>query len=172
MSAGAVWTPGMPIEGKTQLRGPAAALAFVQGDTAYVDITELLIKRGCSTIDDWCEWDVDLFNSVVRAGKLTLSKDISAYRKGMERAFQHDLVPTDTADRVLNLLADAKKPTGGDVTLKTAKVKCSDTFVASQWVPDASVYEGVPKAKDVKFLEDEEEKLYMDKLWLNLQARC
>ena len=48
----------------------------------------------------------------------------------------------------------------------------SDSFNASKWRPDALVYEGVPNKADVDYMSPEDEKLYMDKLWLAMQARA
>jgi hypothetical protein len=48
----------------------------------------------------------------------------------------------------------------------------SDSFNASKWRPDALVYEGVPNKDDVDYMDYIYEKLYMDKLWLAMQARA
>eukprot|EP00966_Prymnesium_polylepis_P235438 5445169-Prymnesium_polylepis.1 len=66
--------------------------------------------------------------------------------------------------------AEGKGKCGGDTTLACTKIATSDDFNPTKWVPDALVYDGVPRASHQRIMSDADEKLYLDKLWLCAQA--
>ena len=165
------WRPGLAVTDASKLCDIACALSFGQSDNAFSDIAALLHKRGCITVGDWHEWSkAEFFTMIKSNADLKLKKNRHAYLKGFESATGHAL--GGGVDGSSNGLIKAEKQTsGGDMMALSRKVVSKD-FNASKWHPDARVYEGVPRAADVEHMDDEAEKLYLDKLWLALQAHA
>ena len=98
-----------------------------------------------------------------------MKKNRSAYLTGFENATGHRL-DVENYVGVEPALQPSAQKRGGDMQGRSRKIE-SQSFVASQWRPDALVYEGVPKANAVEYMDQPTEQLYMDRLWLCLQAR-
>ena len=165
------WAPGQPVTDASMITDIACALAFGQQDDCFVRIGALLVKRGCETVGEWRDWTTNEFFTMIKANSdVGMKKNRRAYLKGFESATGCDLgTRADTSEDIL-VAKPEKKATGGDMMGLSHKVS-SNTFNVSKWQPDAIVYSGVPKARDIKYMSDEHERLYLDKLWLALQAR-
>ena len=99
-----------------------------------------------------------------------MKKNRSAYLTGFENATGHRLDVENYVGVEPALQPSSAQKRGGDMQGRSRKIE-SQSFVASQWRPDALVYEGVPKANAVEYMDQPTEQLYMDRLWLCLQAR-
>ena len=165
------WRPGVTVTDEVKIVDIACALSFGQQDPAFDRIAEVLSKRGCKSVADWGSWTKEEFFTLIKTNvkELGLTKNRHAYLKGFESCTGRQL-GVDDGDG-FDPLKKEKKPSGGDMMGLSRKVAASDEFRANKWRPDSQVYHGVPTKGAVDYLGPEEEKLYMDKLWLALQAR-
>ena len=80
-----------------------------------------------------------------------MKKNRSAYLTGFENATGHRL-DVENYVGVEPALQPSAQKRGGDMQGRSRKIE-SQSFVASQWRPDALVYEGVPKANAVEYMD-------------------
>ena len=64
----------------------------------------------------------------------------------------------------------AKVTTGGNMSGACIKQEPSGTFLPRQYIPDGRVYQGFYAHGGAAFMSTEQEKLYLDYLWLDAQA--
>ena len=169
--ANAEWRPGQAVVDATKISDLAAALAFGQSDDTYITLAEMLSQRGCDTVGKWRTWTKGEFFTLIKSkSDLKMKKHRNAYLTGFESATRQPLrIEAAAAGDGNGLIKSEKKRSGGDMLQLSRKV-VSSTFNGSKWEPDALVYEGLPKKGEVEFLGPEDEKLYMDKLWLCAQV--
>jgi hypothetical protein len=120
-------------------------------------------------VGDWRDWTKGEFFTLMKSSCILLRKSRQAYLKGFESATGVTLRTGIEVAEGNGLMKQEKKSSGGDMMAQSRKV-LSDTFNATKWSPDPHVYEGVPKKTDVLYMDPEDEKLYVDKLWLALQV--
>jgi hypothetical protein len=143
------------------------ATAFGQHDDTYITIAELLAARGCATVLDWRSWTKGEFFTMIKAKKeLVMKKHRVSYLAGFESATGHTLGVEDAGD--IAVKTEGQK-VGGDMMEASRKV-IDKSFNGSKWQPDPLVYEGVPKLAEMDFIDDKDEKLYLDRLWLCAQV--
>ena len=159
------WRPGLPVRDETALRDIAAAMAFGHNDQTFVEIAELLTNRKCCTVADWKTWHKGEFLTLVKVSIPKTKKHRNAYLAGFESATGHKLTVDDDV-KSENPMSKVKKQSGGDTTAMSAKQVPSENFNGSKWLPDMRVYEGVPTKAEADYIEEEQEKLYLDKLFL------
>ena len=161
------WRPGQAVTQCTSVCDIAAALAFGQQDHAFAAIGEQLKARNCVSVADWSTWTKGEFLMLVRsAPDLNLKKHRNAYLAGFESATGMKLEVERVVKDEAGPLSKVKKQSGGDTTALCTKQAASDGFVASKWLPDARVYMSAPLSHSCDYMEDEEEKLYLDLMWL------
>ena len=68
-----------------------------------------------------------------------------------------------------NQLVKSETKVGSDMMTLSHKVT-NESFNAYKWHPDPLVYVGVLAACETKYMDDDEERLYIDLLWLALQV--
>ena len=158
------WRPGRVLHDSVSISDIAAALAFGQGDSSYNKVAELLASRNCKTVGDLRDWTQCEFHALLRTTS-ELKKGRHVYLAGLQSATQVVL-----GVEGMKVKAEGKGKCGGDTTLACAKIAPSDDFNLTKWVPDALVYDGVPRASEQQFMSEPDEKLYLDKLWLCAQA--
>ena len=163
------WRPGQPVQDTTLLCDIAAVLAFGQSDNSFAEIAELLSRRNCNTVRDWQTWTKGEFLMLVKSCS-KLKKNRHAYLACFQSATGYSLEVEIVKDEA-GPLVKVKKQSGGDTTSLSRKQAASETFNPSKWLPDLRVYEGVPKQGNADYIDDTEEKLYLDKLWLAAQVR-
>ena len=165
MAEAADWRPGQPVRDDTSLCQIGDALAFGQTDDAFAEIAQQLHSRNCATVADWRTWHKGEFASMIKASGVKLKKHRNAYLVGFEVATGHKLA-VDTDVKSENRSSNVKQPSGGDMYARCAKLAPSELFNSTKWLPDIRVYEGVPRKADADYIDEEAEKLYLDKLWL------
>ena len=164
-AAGEAWRPGQPVQDSTRLGDVLAALSFGHNDDSYTSISEKLAQRNCLTVGQLDSWSKGEMISLIRP--LKLKKLPVAYVAAIEVAAKR----TFQADPAMKGEDKVKAPCGGDLPhIKCTKVAPSETFNASQYLPDGCVYVGVPTLSLQDVLDPEEEKLYVDALWIDAQA--
>ena len=168
-AASAPWRPGDPITDDVPIADIAKFLAFGQNDPAFDRIASLLGKRGCTSVAQWRDWTKSEFYTMLKIADDSLKKKRNAYLRGFEVAIGHEL--SVTSDEKLAIKAEGDKAScGGDMMQLSRKLSASQGFNPVKWQPDALVFDGVPKKGDADFIDDEKEKLYLDKLWLAAQV--
>ena len=166
------WRPGQAVTHRTSICDIAAALAFGQQDQAFAAIGEQLKARNCVSVDDFSRWLKGEFLMLVKScPSLNLTKHRNAYLAGFESATGIKLEVERAVKGEAGPLSKVKKQSGGDTSALSKKQPPSNTFNASKWLPDLRVYQGVAKKDDAEYIGDEEEKLYLDKLWLAAHVR-
>ena len=68
------------------------------------------------------------------------------------------------------LVTPARVTTGGNMSAACIKQEPSSAFMPRKYVPDGRVYEGLYERGATLFMSPEQEKLYLDRLWLDAQA--
>ena len=159
------WRPGQPVQEHTKLVDLAAVVAFGQQDETFNQIALLLKARNCISVSNWQDWQKSEFLSLVRAHCPTMKRHRNAYLAGFESMTGHKLC-VESGINAEGPFVKVKKQTGGDMMGMSNKQATSEGFNASKWLPDALVYSDVPKKEDAEYISEEQEKLYLDKLWL------
>ena len=156
------WRPGMALTDSTRLVDICAAVAFGQSKEGYNQVGQALASRNCLTIRDWREYTVCELYSLMKTLDDLKSKR-HYFLAGLQAVTQIKLKSDDVK-------AEGMGKSGGDTTSGCRKVEPGPDFNPAAYVPDGLVYEGVPRAEIMPCMEDGHDKLYLDKLWLELQA--
>ena len=160
---------GEPVTVRSSLADIGAAASFGAQDPGYEQITALLAKRKCVVVGDLDDWTQGEITAMIRGADLKLAKQPSVYVKTLQVYIKRDIALVRTSDG--SAFYKVKKKTGGDTLSVCRKVE-DRTFNWTKYHPDALVYAHVPKMDAQEYIEDEEEKLHLDLLWLCLQVSC
>ena len=162
------WRPGGALQYNSSLADICAALDFGCADTAYGAIAAKLATRNCTTKGDLEDWGHGEVISLVRPlqalGKL--KKRPEAYVAALAHATDIKF----TSEVKAEIGTKVKAETGGDHSTKCTKILASATFSAYKYLPDGRIYAGVPTTADQETLDEDEEKLYLDSLWIDAIA--
>ena len=165
-----MWAPGMPLTPETLLKPLLAAIGFGQQDLgSWQRIEQKLAERSVLSLGDLfgatdseSGWSRDEVHYCLKT--LQLNKHPMAYIAGLEAA-------CGQVFRIFNPDQDgAKLKRGGDFSARSMKVEPSARFNASTYVPDGRCYMAFPQKGSAEQLSPDQEKLYLDYLWLEAHA--
>ena len=157
-------TPQTPLEPMLRVLG------FGQQDAeSFATIAEKLKARSVDTVGDLfgsgSSWQREELLSCLRT--LDLKKSALAYVGAIEAAVG-ETVGIDHGDEATT--GPAKVTTGGNMSAACTKQQPSSTFIPRNYVPDGRVYRDFYERGSALFMSPEQEKGYLDKLWLGAQA--
>ena len=159
------WRPGDLVEGESAVQDILNAIAFVRQDVVFTQIGERLAVRNCKTVDDLAEYTSVEFCALAR--QFDIKHKARVYQATIEAAIQRTLDADCSMKSELG--GKVKKQSGGDMLSRSLKVEPSEGFNLFTYTPDAHVYSNVI-GQTGEYIGDEDEKLYLDKLWLFCQA--
>ena len=160
------WAPGQALQGKSCIQDVLNVLAFGR-DPAFGEIATKLQQRRCTTVDDFAAWTCGEFCALAKTSEL--KKQARAYQAAIETALAMGGLPIKLGFGMVFKSEQERKPSGGDYASRCTKVAPSQAFNVSKYVPDALVFSDVTDAAG-DFIDDESEKLLLDKYWLSFQA--
>ena len=162
------WGPLQAVERDSSLIDILNCCGVAGDGAAYKFIGQTLKERNCETVGTLFEdggWTKAQWGALFRGAK-PLSKSRHAYLAALEKVCGRKLM----VDSCIKSESGEKEQgqIGGDTSLNCRKEPVSADFNCSTWVPDGFVYAQVNTTN--KYLSDEDEKLYLDLLWLAVQA--
>ena len=162
-----MWQPGEPVTPGTLLEPMLNVLGFGQQDVdSYATIAVKFKARSVITVGDLfgvsSTWQREELLGCLRT--LELKKSPLSYVGAIEKAVG------DTVGTERSYDPPAKVTTGGNMSSACIKQEPSGTFLPRQYIPDGRVYQGFYAHGGAEFMSTEEEKLYLDYLWLDAQA--
>ena len=165
-----MWKPGDPVTSETLLEPLLVAIGFGLQDVAsYQTIAEKLKTRSVSTVGDLfgsgASWQREEVLACFRT--LALKKTPLSYVGAIEQAVQKTMGKELVAEAAT---APTKVTTGGNMNAACIKQAPSSTFMPRKFQFDGRVYEGFDARDDAAYMCPEQEKLYLDFLWLAAQA--
>ena len=158
-------TPQTPLEPMLNVLG------FGQQDIdSYATIAEKFKARSVITVGDLfgisSTWQREELLGCLRT--LELKKSALSYVGAIEAAVGDTMGTERTA--TTPPAGFAKVTTGGNMSGACIKQEPSGTFLPRQYIPDGRVYQGFYAHGGAAFMSTEQEKLYLDYLWLDAQA--
>ena len=166
-----MWQPGVPVTTQTPLEPMLKVLGFGQQDIdSYATIAEKFKARSVITVGDLfgisSTWQREELLGCLRT--LELKKSALSYVGAIEAAVGDTMGTERTA--TTPPAGFAKMTTGGNMSGACIKQEPSGTFLPRQYIPDGRVYQGFYAHGGAAFMSTEQEKLYLDYLWLDAQA--
>ena len=166
MEAPKPWHPGVLLEGTSSVQDVLKTISFVRGSPGYANIGAKLEARNCTTVDNLAEYSSVEFCALAKGCEI--KRKARVYQAAIEAAIQRRL-PAENAIKSELGSTKVKTETGGDMMQRSCKVAPTDGFNPTKYTPDALVYSDV-LGEAGEYIGDEAEKLYLDKLWLFVQA--
>ena len=164
VSATCQWMPGQRVTPTTGL-GPLLRCIGVAGDSeSYNKIAERLAARNCTTVHDLAQWSFGELKMNLIA--LSLPRNFRAYMSAIACAtglvFVDGLVEQDDPC--------SRQGKGAGWHLNCTKKMASQGFNPNSFTPDRRCYTHLPAKGSVPFIEVNDEHLYLDLLWLEMQV--
>ena len=165
-----MWAPGVPVTSLTPLEPILSAIGFGMQDLeSYATIADKFKARSVNTVGDLfgsdASWQREELLGCLRT--LALKKSPLSYLGAIEAAVG-ETVGMERSDETTT--GPARVTTGGNMSAACIKQEPSSAFMPRKYVPDGRVYEGLYERGATLFMSPEQEKLYLDRLWLDAQA--
>lgn len=160
------WQPGEPVVDDTSIADVITTVGFGRADAAdWAAIKDKLVSRGCTTVahlrDAWAPGEL---LSLIRHLKPKLHP--RAYVAGISTVIGHDLLK-DHAFKIKSERGDAAAGQGAGWHLHCTKVATTADFLACKYKPDGRVFAHLPRKGAMDFMEEKDEHLAVDLLWLD-----
>ena len=165
-----MWQPGVPVTSETPLEPLLCAIGFGLQDVAsYQTIAEKLKTRSVSTVGDLfgsgASWQREEVLACFRT--LELKKTPLSYVGVIEGAVKMTMGKELVAEPAT---APTKVTNGGNMSAACIKQAPSSTFMPRKFKFDGRVYQTFYARGETAYMSPEQEKLYLDFLWLAAQA--
>ena len=160
------WKAGDVILGQHEFHPIAMSIGFGQSDEdSWTNIMEVFQKRNVRTVSDILSWSGDEITGLL----LTLKKGEKITKS--PRTYLN-LIGVKLGASFSNISDEVKvvDGQGADWLSHCTKPKASSDFNTSTFTPDGRVFASLPRRGSAKFLLPQQEKLYLDLLWLCGQA--
>lgn len=169
-SPATLWRPGDPVVDSSSVADILTALGFGQNDIeSYRDISTKLSTRGVLTVKNLKDWTLMEFVTLMRG--LSLQKNARAYTASIGVAISHNFAKNAVSGSEDQDVPSAKKSNAGkDWHLSCTKIAPTAAFNPFAHSPDGRLYSHFPKRGSCDYLDEVDEHLYLDLLWLDAQA--
>ena len=160
------WRPGEPVVDETSITDVITMVGFGRADAAdWAAIKDKLVSRGCTTVATLRDaWDPGELLSLIRHLKTKMQP--RAYIAGISAAIGHDLLK-DHVSKMKSERGEAAAGQGAGWHLHCTKVATAADFFAHRYKPDGRVFAHLPRKGASEYMEDKDEHLAVDLLWLD-----